>query len=134
MYDKRGKRLYDLNYCTNEPVGLDRMKQAMWKIAPSGDFTFQDRFANQDVLFASTVDSGPLRAGLRDHFRSRAVTITEVIDHVIAQTPYTSSHVKRLTLAPMQKAGEISSPDQKRSGTFPDGTIVNFRPDHLAGQ
>ena len=26
MYDNRGKRVYDLFYCTREPIGLDRMK------------------------------------------------------------------------------------------------------------
>jgi hypothetical protein len=42
MYDLRGKRVYDPFYCTRERIGLNRMKQAMWKIAPSGDFSFRD--------------------------------------------------------------------------------------------
>ena len=36
MFDDRGKRQYYLFYFTREPVGLDRMKQAMWDVAPSG--------------------------------------------------------------------------------------------------
>lgn len=102
MYDMRGKRLYDLYYCTREPIGLDRMKAAMWKIAPSGDFTFRDRFAGQ------------------------AVDITVLIDHVIVTTPYYSSHVKKRTLVPLQKAGVITSPNQKRANQYPPGTIIQF--------
>lgn len=31
-----------------------------------------------------------------------------------------------LPLAPMQRAGRISSPNQKRKNTFPDGTLIVF--------
>lgn len=128
MYDHRGKRVYDLYYCTHEPIGLDRMKQAMWKIAPSGDFTFRDLLAGQEVIFAEAVDTTALRAHLLDHFAGQAVTITSIVDDVIARTPFASNHVKRATLAPMQKDGLIGSPNQKRPGAFPDGTIVVFPP------
>jgi three-Cys-motif partner protein len=123
MYDHRGKRVYDLFYCTREPIGLDRMKQAMWKIAPSGD-----RFAGQDVIFGDKVDTQPLRTDLLNHFAGEAVTIEEIVDHVIAATPFASNHVKRLTLAEMQKQGLISSPNQERRNTYPDGTIIIFPP------
>lgn len=125
MFDDRGKRLYDLFYCTREPIGLDRMKQAMWKIAPTGDFSFRDRYAGQDVIFGQ-VDTTSLRGELTNHFRGQAVTIEAIVDYVVAATPFASSHVKRATLAPMQKDDLISSPNQMRKGTFPDGTIVVF--------
>ncbi len=128
MYDHRNKRVYDLFYCTREPIGLDRMKQAMWKIAPSGDFSFRDRFAGMDVIFGDTVDTAPLRANLLDHFADEAVTIEAIVDYVIVSTPYASNHVKRLTLAVMQTEGLISSPNQSRKNTYPDGTIVVFPP------
>jgi three-Cys-motif partner protein len=126
MYDHRGKRVYDLFYCTREPIGLDRMKQAMWKVAPSGDFSFRDRFAGQDVIFAQTVDTGPLQLHLSAHFAGQAVTIESVVDYVVASTPFASNHVRRATLAELQKQGLISSPNQRRKNTFPDGTIIVF--------
>lgn len=128
MYDYRGKRIYDLFYCTQELIGLDRMKQAMWKMAPSGDFSFQDRFAGMDVIFGDVVDTWPLRKHLLDHFAGQAVTIESIVDHVIASTPYASNHVKRSTLAEMQKEELISSPNQTRKNSYPDGTIVVFPP------
>jgi three-Cys-motif partner protein len=126
MYDNRNKRVYDLFYCTREPIGLDRMKQAMWKIAPSGDFRFRDRFAGMDVIFGDIVDTGPLRTDLRRQFAGQAVTIEAIVDYVIASTPYASNHVKSLTLAEMQKQQLISSPNQRRRNTYPDGTIIVF--------
>lgn len=128
MYDMRGKRLYDLYYCTREPIGLDRMKAAMWKVAPSGDFTFRDRFAGQDVLFGGgdDVDTRPLQDYLCEHYAGQAVDIKVLIDHVIVATPYYSSHVKKRTLLPLQKAGLITSPNQKRANQYPPGTIIQF--------
>jgi three-Cys-motif partner protein len=126
MYDKRGKRLYDLYYCTREPLGMDRMKQAMWRVAPTGDYTFHDRLANQDVLFSADIDTEPLQDHLLTHFAGQAVDIQTVIDHVIVATPYHSSHVKRRTLAVLQRAGRISSPNQAKVNTYPNGTIIQF--------
>jgi three-Cys-motif partner protein len=128
MYDHRGKRLYDLFYCTREPIGLDRMKQAMWKIATSGDFSFRDRFAGQDVIFGTTIETGPLRTHLLQQFAGQAVTIEALIDYVVVSTPYASNHVKRATLAEMQEQGLISSPNQRRRNSYPNGTIVVFPP------
>jgi three-Cys-motif partner protein len=126
MYDKRGKRPYDLFYCTREPLGLDRMKQAMWKLAPSGDFSFRDRFAGMEVIFGDTVDTETLRTELLRQFAGQAVTIETITDYVIASTPFASNHVKRQTLAEMQKQDLITSPNQKRRNTYPDGTIIIF--------
>jgi three-Cys-motif partner protein len=128
MYDNRGKHQYDLFYCTRELLGLDRMKRAMWKVAPSGDFSFRDRFAGMDIIFGDTVDTGPLRADLLRHFAGQAVTIEAITDYVIASTPFAGNHVKRLTLAEMQKQGQISSPNQERKNTYKDGTIIIFPP------
>lgn len=128
MYDHRGKRVYDLFYCTREPIGLDRMKGAMWNVAPSGDFSFRDRFADQEVIFGKSVDTAPLRSALLQQFSNQSVTIEAIVDYVIVSTPYTSSHVKRYTLAPMQRGGLVTSPNQRKMATFPDGTIVEFPP------
>jgi three-Cys-motif partner protein len=129
MYDDRSKRLYDLFYCTREPIGLDRMKQAMWKMAPTGDFSFQDRFAGMDVIFGNDVETTPLRKDLLAHFAGQAVSIEGIVDYVVVSTPYASNHVKRATLAEMQKQGLISSPNQRKANTYPNGTIVVFPPE-----
>ncbi|SFO28655.1 hypothetical protein [Amycolatopsis rubida] len=131
MYGDRGKRFYDLFYRTRELIGLDSMKAAMWKVAQSGDFSFRDRLANQEVIFSQSVNTAPLRRHLPQHFAGQAVTIESVVDHVVAATPDASSHVKRTTLAPMQTDGLITSPNQARKNSYPNGTVIVF-PDALA--
>lgn len=92
----------------------------------SGSFAFEDRLAGQDVLFGNDVNTQPLQAHLCEHFAGQAVPIQTVLDHVVVATPFCSSHVKVRTLVPLQNAGRISSPNQRKKNTFPDGTIVQF--------
>ena len=67
-----------------------------------------------DVIFGDKVDTEPLRIDLLNQFSGQAVTIEAITDYVIVSTPFASTHVKRLTLAEMQKQGLISSPNQAR--------------------
>jgi hypothetical protein len=76
-------------------------------------------------------DTRPLRRLLHDNFRGKGwVPIEEVSDFVLEDTAYSEiSHLKRATLAPMEKEGliEAQRPGEKpRRGTFPDGTKLRF--------
>ena len=51
MENRRGHTSYHLYYCTNHLAGLKKMKAAMWKVAPEGDYRFRDKMADQAVLF-----------------------------------------------------------------------------------
>lgn len=113
-------------FCTRSIKGLDGMKSAMWKVAPTGDFRFADRLAHQEVLVGlAEPDTGPLQDALLSAFGGSTVPIETVMQFVIIQTPYVSSHVKRRTLLPMQKAGLVRS-SFPRAGQFPDGTTLEF--------
>lgn len=127
MVHRRGHTNNYLFFCTRNTKAFDRMKQAMWKAAPGGDYSFADRFADQDVLFDDSTSTGPLQDALLERFAGKTVTIEEVVDFVICSTPYHSGHVKRATLAPMQREGIIAGgPNQKRVGQYPDGTLIAF--------
>lgn len=115
-----------LFFCTRNLKGVEIMKDAMWKVAPAGNFRFSDLLAGQTILFGADVDTTPLQQELRKRFSGRRVSIKDVEEYTLAQTPYTKSHVKRKTLLPMQQAGLIDSPNQKRPFTYPDGTLIDF--------
>jgi three-Cys-motif partner protein len=115
-----------LFFCTRNLQAFDRMKQAMWALAPAGDYRFEDRLADQAVLFRDELDTGALQDDLAGHFAGRTVGIQEVVNYVIAETPYYSGQVKLKTLKPMQTARRISSPNQRRNGQFPNGTLITF--------
>jgi hypothetical protein len=126
MVNNLGKTGCYLFYCSRNITGLKIMKEAMWKVAPGGDFKFSDRLAGQSILFEESIDTRPLQANLMDHFAGRTVSIADIENYTLVHTPYAKSHVKTRTLKPMQEAGLIDSPNQRRAGTFPEGTLVTF--------
>lgn len=127
MVGSNGKAINYLFFCTNNATGFDRMKSAMWKAAPSGDYRFRDSLAGQPVLFQSEPDTLPLQRELLRAFAGRTVDISSLVKFVIESTPFTSSHLKRRTLVPMQRQGLITS-SHKNQGQFPAGTSVTFSP------
>ena len=52
--------------------------------------------------------------------------IQDVIDWVVAMTPYHSGHVKRGTLKPMEDDELITAVDRSRRGAYPPGCTVTF--------
>jgi len=126
MVNASGKTGNYLFFCTRNLLGFDQMKSVMWKLAPFGNFRFTDVLAGQDVLFVEDVDTGPLRLALNAEFEGLTVSIEKIEKYVSGSTPYVKSHLRLRTLKPMQQAGEITSPNQKKSGQFPAGTRVTF--------
>lgn len=126
MVNSAGKTGNYLFFCTRSIKGLEAMKEAMWKVAPGGDFRYSDLLAGQTILFQDDVDTSALREELLRHFSGSTVEISEIEEFTLVHTPFAKSHVKKRTLAPMQRSGLISSPNQKRKNTFPSGTIVKF--------
>lgn len=115
-----------LFFCTRNLRAFDRMKAAMWSLDPSGEYRFEDRLADQAVLFGMDLNTTPLQDELAAHFAGKTVPIETVVEYVIAETPYHSGQVKRATLAPMQRASRIFSPNQSRKNQYPDGTLITF--------
>ena len=131
MVPERGHTVYYLFHGTRHIKGLELMKEAMWKIDPIEGNRFQSSLADQPVLLGlDIVDTWPLQLALRSHFGGRDVGIGLIVNFTLTQTPYAGTHVKKLTLKPMEQADElevVSSP-RKRALTYPPGTIVRFRP------
>ncbi|KJC64482.1 three-Cys-motif partner protein TcmP [Agreia bicolorata] len=115
-----------LFFGTRSLKGLDKMKYAMWQVDPTGNFRFSDMLNNQAVLFDVTPDFTVLEDALLLEFSGQTVDIDDVVTYVIEFTPFHAGHVKMKTLKPMQAAGRISSPNQKRAGQFPPGTLIAF--------
>jgi three-Cys-motif partner protein len=126
MVNSQGRTGNYLFFCTRNLVGLDRMKAAMWSVAPSGDYRFSDIMAGQPILFDVDPDTTLLRDALQAEFAGRDVSITEVEEFTVAQTPFVTGHIKRRTLGPMQKAGEVQVVNHARKNSFPYGTILRF--------
>ncbi|MBF6422605.1 three-Cys-motif partner protein TcmP [Nocardia farcinica] len=126
LINSTGHTISYLYFCTRDDQAYDKMKQAMWALAPSGNYGFDDRLADQPMLFEDEANTAPLQDELAQHFAGRTVPIDEISRYVVTQTAFHSGQVKMKTLRPMQSAGRISSPNQKRPGQFPAGTLITF--------
>ncbi|HEU4386651.1 MAG TPA: three-Cys-motif partner protein TcmP [Blastocatellia bacterium] len=133
MYE--GQRLvYAIFFGTHGLKGCDRMKQAIWKVAPFGDFAFKGSRSGQLSLELKFSDFGPLKRALRQEFHDKGwVRIKEVSDFVASDhTDYHTNQFKANALVPMEEANEIEVDEtsRKMKRRYPDGTKLRFlKPD-----
>jgi len=128
-----GARLiYAIFFATEHELGCDRMKQAIWKVAPWGDYCFRPARGGQLTLGLEAPDLEPLRFQLMQEFAGKGwVSIQEVMSFVQSdRTPYHSGHLRRGALAHLEEQGKIrvDETSRRRMKTYPDGTLLRFLP------
>lgn len=128
LYD--GNRLkYAIFFATKHPKACDRMKQAIWGVAPFGDFAFRGVRGGQLGLGLDTVNLDGLGRELQSKFSTGEFIAIEKLGEYCQsdETDFHSSHLKA-ALRELEKAGEleVDPATRKRSGTFPDGTKVRL--------
>ena len=126
-----GERLvYAIFHGTHSVEGCDKMKQAIWKVAPFGDFRFRGGRTGQLTFGDDLVDFSRLETDLRSEFRSKGWVRIEDMTHFVKsdKTEFHSGHLKTKTLRPMEERGEIEVQphSRKRVGTYPDRTLLRF--------
>lgn len=126
MRNAKKQPLYALVYATRNLKGLEVMKDAMWKVAPDGSYSFVAGRAGQQVLLGDDTSVEILEAQLLERFSGSTVPIEQVQEFVLVDTDFRLGILKRRTLSPMQGRGLIST-NHPRKGSFPDGTLVTFR-------
>lgn len=128
-----GRRLkYAIFFGSKNQLGADKMKQAVWKLAPRGDFAFRGGRAHQLELRLDEVDYGPLRSAVSEFIKSRfpnCVAVEDVEGFVIDRTDYHSRQYKSQALKQLEEEGRIEADPKtrKRRGTYPPGTRLRWR-------
>jgi len=129
LYQGR-RHVYSIFFGTQHHVGSDRMKKAIWKVMPFGDFTFRASRSNQLTMIMPNPNFRILRRTLINRYRGKGwVSIEEITEFVASdETVFHTSQLKRPILIPMEEAGEIQINERtrKRKRTFPDGTLIKF--------
>jgi three-Cys-motif partner protein len=132
LRDGNGRVVYYLFFATNNPLGHLRMKEAMWKVDPLGEYTFSDSTdPNQHVLF-SDPSIEPLVSDLVSKFRGHGEIPAGVIEsHVQDKTAYLRKHMgaalKELESAGRVNVAELKSGGQRRRPrTYPNEALVTF--------
>ncbi len=122
--------VYAIFFATRHWLGADRMKQAIWKVAPFGGFAFHGTHSKQLTLGLETVDYSPLRKALQERFRGTGfVTVDQVSEFVRSdRTDFHTGQLKRPVLVPMEAEGliEVDPKTRTKQRTFPPGTKLRF--------
>jgi three-Cys-motif partner protein len=135
MRNKSNRTEYLLVFATDNEVGLSKMKAAMWKVDPLGGSHFYDRTnPDQPMLLGAEEQIAPqLRRMLIEEFRGQGpVPIKRLASFVVSGTPFLETHLKRMTLGPMEREDppviRVQRPEgkRKRPGEYPPGTTIEF--------
>jgi hypothetical protein len=120
---------YYLFYATNSLRGLQKMKEAMWRVDESGEFTFSDATnPDQLVLFGKTPSVDALRRQLLARFGGREATVGEIEEFILAETAFRETHYKRQILKPMELAQPpqlevVGPPVGRKRGTYGEASL-----------
>lgn len=122
---------YFLYFATNNRLGLEKMKEAMWKVDPAGGFTFSDATnLDQAVLFQAEPDRRELRRLIAGRFAARRATVNQVENFVVEDTPFHGGHYRKV-LAAMEADHDLkylNAPPTRRRGTYADKAgVLEFR-------
>lgn len=129
MRNKFDKCDYFLFFGTNNQLGLTKMKEAMWRVDPSGKFEFSDVTYNpsQTLLSPLRPNYTLLKSLIVKKFKGQEVKSEELKNFVITETPFLETHYKKTILKPMEKNGEIRvNRNGAKTGSYADGVVIEF--------
>lgn len=120
---------YYLFFATKSLRGLQKVKEAMWKVDETGEFTFSDATdPNQSVLFEKEPQFEDLKQKILKQFSGKEVTVEEVEDFVLVKTAFRETHYKTQILRPLELADPpqlevINPPPGRRRGRYGQKTL-----------
>ena len=128
LYD--GNKLkYALFFATQNDLGCDRMKQAMWRAEPTGGYSFRGDKLGQLSFEPTDFHFNELERALICQFGLNQPTAIKSIEEFMRSDRilFHSGHLKR-HLAGMERASTLTVDQRpsRRRGTFPPGTILRF--------
>jgi three-Cys-motif partner protein len=127
---ERGGNAYCLFFGTNEKLGLQRMKDAMWRIDPVAGTSFKDSTTvDHPVLFEHKPDLSRLEQLLRDQFGGGEFSIEQAQDFTLTETAFRDNGHLKPALKAAESSGRLEvakAKPSRRAGQFPAGTTVRF--------
>ncbi len=132
MRDRQDSPQYYLFFATNHERGHYKMKEAMWRVDPDGDFRFSDATnPNQLVLFDADTTSVLISQMQNEFIEKGLVTGRQIQRFVEDKTAYLKKHMTA-ALRTEEAAGRLSVEPKKLDGkprmanTYPDEARIRF--------
>jgi hypothetical protein len=127
-----GSTGYHLFFATGHPLGLEKMKEAMWKVDPVGGAAFADSTqTGQLVLFEEKPDLASLARDLRAHFGTREFTIEQAELFTLEETAFCPSPHLKQVLREIEESDELGArhpAKARKRNTYPARTFIRFKP------
>lgn len=122
MFDRNGRALYRLIFCTNNLRGLEEMKKAMWAVDKTGECRFSDEDApSQLKLLDDAFDDAWLADELKLKLRGRTLSFNELKEFVLTETPcYLFKSALKILEKEEHGSMRVFGPPDRRPGTYPD--------------
>lgn len=123
----RGNRhIYTIYFTSNNLKGCNLMKQAIWKVEPTGSYAFQGHAGQLRLLFQANTE--PLVKQLRDKFGGRWTPVERIEEFVMGdETIFHKGHLRRHTLQPLERAGGITVLRPGNARGFKSGKCIRVR-------
>ena len=122
--------VYAIFFGTHELKGCDKMKEAIWKVAPFDGCSFRGNHVGQLNMGTTIVDFEPLRQSLRQQFNGIDwISIEEIERFVMSdETEFHSGQLRDNALKPMEDEGsiEVKPGSRRQIRSYPPGTKLRF--------
>lgn len=127
MSNARDVTDYYLFYATNALLGLEKMKEAMWRVDDSGEFRFSDATdPNQLVLFEKAPNLPGLRYRILAACGGRDISVGDIKTFVVVETPFRETHCNGIlkTLESEGRLKVVRAKPGRRKGAFGDRHMI----------
>jgi three-Cys-motif partner protein len=127
MRNDAGVTDYFLFYATKNIRGLQKMKEAMWKVDSTGEFKFSDATDPNQLVMFNEPNFELLSDQIQRRFAGREVTVKEIEDFVLMETAFRETHYKKLLAALENSQPPTLTPIDprpgRRRGTYGDPSM-----------
>jgi three-Cys-motif partner protein len=132
LLDTNDRVVYHLFFASKNSLGHLKMKEAMWKVDPLGEFRFSDATNPQQQVFFRSAYTDILKADLRRQFANAADILIERVEaYVIDDTAFLPKHMREV-LPLLEAEGSVriaalkSNGSTRRKNTYPNDAYVTF--------
>jgi three-Cys-motif partner protein len=132
LRDANDRVVYHVFFASNNAKGHEKMKEAMWKVAPLGDFSFSDATNPHQQVFFQKAYQDILKTDLLIRFAKKKNVLIEYIErYVIDDTAFLPKHMREVlrVLEADDKitVGETKSDGKpRRKGSYPNEAYLTF--------
>ena len=131
MRDINDRIQYYLFFASNNRLGHFKMKEAMWKVSPEGEFRFSDKTDPNQLVLLENDPTPILGSILIQRFQGQRTTGADITRFVEDQTAFIGKH-KTAALRQHETNKQIqvelikTDGTKRKDKTYPDDSIITF--------